>query len=150
MLVSLILYKYSALCVYLLKMHLTAHSGPVILLQSFYATRISPPKGGINDTGSMILVTETSDQTRQRGHTLSLYSTHLILGRLALPSLPPCHSLDILLSTSTEPTLSCQRVSLLPSKSCPFSASCLQLLRDFLRFFTPPPPSPVLSLAAGL
>ena len=30
---------------------------------SFYVTRIDPPKGGL-----MILITKTSDQTRQRGH----------------------------------------------------------------------------------
>ena len=50
-------------CVFI-KLHITAQSGPVIL--AFYATRINPPKGG-----SMILVTKTSDQARQRGHTLS-------------------------------------------------------------------------------
>ena len=70
-------------CVYLLncvcvcvcasiKLHITAQFGPVILVilirpssYSFYATRIDPPKGG-----SMILFTETSDQTQQREHIL--------------------------------------------------------------------------------
>ena len=52
-------------CMYVfIKLHITAQSGPVIY--SFYATRIDPPEGG-----SMILITKTSDQTRQRGHALS-------------------------------------------------------------------------------
>ena len=50
-------------CIFI-KLHITAQSGLVIL--SFYATRVDPPKGG-----SMILVTKTSDPTQQRGHTLS-------------------------------------------------------------------------------
>ena len=56
-------------CVFI-KLHITAQSGPVILVESFYATRVDPPKGG-----SMILVTKTSDQARQRGHTLSTCTT---------------------------------------------------------------------------
>ena len=62
-------------CIFI-KLHITAQSGPVVVdshiqrivlateettvsSESFYATRIDPPKGG-----SMILVTKTSDQTR--------------------------------------------------------------------------------------
>ena len=52
-------------CVFI-KLHITAQSGPVILV--IHATRVDPPKGG-----SIILVTKTSDQARQRGHTLSTY-----------------------------------------------------------------------------
>ena len=44
----------------LIKLHIATQSGPIIL--AFYATRIDPPKGG-----SMILITDTSDQTRQKG-----------------------------------------------------------------------------------
>ena len=42
-----------------IKLRITAQSGPVILI--FYATRIDPPKGE-----SMMFVTKTSDQARQR------------------------------------------------------------------------------------
>ena len=45
-------------CVFI-KLHITAQSGPVILV-ILCPTRIDPPK-----KGSMILMTETSDQTRQ-------------------------------------------------------------------------------------
>ena len=50
------MYVCMFVCIFI-KLHITAQSGPVI--ESFYATRIDPPKGG-----SMILVTKTSDQTR--------------------------------------------------------------------------------------
>ena len=42
-----------------IKLRITAQSGPVILI--FYATRIDSPKGE-----SMMFVTKTSDQARQR------------------------------------------------------------------------------------
>ena len=42
----------------IIKLHITAQSGPVI--QVLLWPRIDPPKGG-----SMILVTKTSDQTRR-------------------------------------------------------------------------------------
>ena len=45
-----------------IKLHITAQSDPVILAIIFYAIRIDPPKKG----GSIILITKTSDQTRQR------------------------------------------------------------------------------------
>ena len=50
----LITYVCMYVCIFI-KLHITAQSGLVIL--SFYATRVDPPKGG-----SMILVTKTSDQ----------------------------------------------------------------------------------------
>ena len=40
----------------------------------------------------MILVTKTSDQTRQRGHTLNLYKSYLSSEHLVLPPLLPCCS----------------------------------------------------------
>ena len=51
---------YVCVCVYLL--NCTEPRNPALSSSSFYATRIDPPKGG-----SMIFVTKTSDQTRQRG-----------------------------------------------------------------------------------
>ena len=42
-------------CVYFIKLHMTAQSGPVILV-ILYTTRIGPPKGG-----SMIRITKISD-----------------------------------------------------------------------------------------
>ena len=39
-----------------------------MLALSFYAIRIDPPKGG-----SIIFITKTSDQTRQRGHSFSTF-----------------------------------------------------------------------------
>ena len=55
-------------CVFI-KLHITAQSGPVILVK-LYATRTDPPKKG----GSMILVTKTSDQARQRGGVYVCFS----------------------------------------------------------------------------
>ena len=49
-----------------LPLNCTQARNPALSSESFYATRIDPPKGG-----SMILVTKISDQGRQRGHTLS-------------------------------------------------------------------------------
>ena len=42
------------------KLHITAQPGPpvILLIVSFYAVHIDPPKGR-----SMILITKTSDQT---------------------------------------------------------------------------------------
>ena len=40
----------------------------------------------------MILVTKTSDQTRQRGHSLYLYKSYLSPEHLVLPPLLPCCS----------------------------------------------------------
>ena len=51
-------------CVFI-KLHITAQSGPVILIIICHSYLSS--QGGINDT----YYYETSDQTRQRGHTLS-------------------------------------------------------------------------------
>ena len=66
-------------CVHIfIKLHMTMHSGPVILPS---ATSVGPPKGVSN-----ILVTKTSDQTRQRGHTFCPE-------RLPLLSLLPFHSI---------------------------------------------------------
>ena len=45
-------------CIFI-KLHITAQSGPALSSESFYATRIDPPKGG-----SMILVTKIFDHTR--------------------------------------------------------------------------------------
>ena len=53
-------------CMYVYLLDCTQPRNPAQSSESFYATRIDPPKGG-----SMILVTKTSDQARQRGHTLS-------------------------------------------------------------------------------
>ena len=51
--------KTGVLCVCVfIKLHITAQSGSVILV--ILSTRIDPPKGG-----SMIRITETSDQARQ-------------------------------------------------------------------------------------
>ena len=58
------MYVCMYVCIFI-KLHITAQSGLALSSESFYATRIDPPKGG-----PMILVTKTSDQTRQRGHTL--------------------------------------------------------------------------------
>ena len=64
-----------------IKLHITAQSGPVIPVILCHS--IHPPKGR-----SIIFTTKTSDQTRQRGHTLSnLYSSYVSLERLALPYL---------------------------------------------------------------
>ena len=52
------MYVSMYVCIFI-KLHITAQSG--LSSESFYATCIDPPKGG-----SMILVTKTSDQTRQR------------------------------------------------------------------------------------
>ena len=46
----------------------------------------------------MILTTKNSDQTRQRGHTLYLYSPYLSHEYLVLPSLLPCFYLEYYLS----------------------------------------------------
>ena len=43
-----------------IKLHITAQSGPVMLVILQYAARIDPLEGG-----SMILITKISDQTRQ-------------------------------------------------------------------------------------
>ena len=61
-------------------MHITPQFGPVILVIQCHSHRSS-------QGGSVILVTKTSDQTRQRGHTLSTYTN------LTCPLLP-CYSLD--------------------------------------------------------
>ena len=50
-------------CIYI---YITVQFGPVI--KSFYATRIDPPKGEL-----MILVTNTSDQTRQSCMYVCMY-----------------------------------------------------------------------------
>ena len=78
-------------CVFV-ELHITAQSGPVILVilcvynfklsitaqpaLSSYYSHIDSPKGG-----SMIFITETSNQARQRGqaHSLYLYSSYLNL-----------------------------------------------------------------------
>ena len=60
------MYVYMYVCTYVYLLNCTKPRNPALSFESFYATRIDPPKGG-----SMILVTKTSDQTRQRGHTLS-------------------------------------------------------------------------------
>ena len=74
----------------------------------------------------MMLITKTSDQTRQRGHTLSTQHS--------LKPLAPCACLAtyFLLSrsfelTSTEPMISCLRFFLLPPKSPPFSITSTTL-----------------------
>ena len=89
----------------------------------------------------MILFTKTSDQTRQMG-TLSLcfYSSYLSPEYLMLP--PPASLLFYRLSglAATERTLTRLRFLLSPPRSPPFPTSPLQLLCDFLRFFTSPPP----------
>ena len=55
----------ACMCVYIfMKSHITAQSDPVILVILCHS-RIGPPKGG-----STTIITKTSDQTRQRGHTL--------------------------------------------------------------------------------
>ena len=55
-------------CVFI-ELHITAQSGPVILLIVICATRIKiPPKGG-----SSILDPKTSDQTRQRGQCARVF-----------------------------------------------------------------------------
>ena len=51
---------YVYVCVFI-KLHIARN--PALSSESFYATRIDPPKGG----SMILLVTETSDQTRQRG-----------------------------------------------------------------------------------
>ena len=56
-------------CVYLLSC--TQPHNPALSSQSFYATRIDPPKGG-----SMILVTKTSDQACVRVFFLPIHSGH--------------------------------------------------------------------------
>ena len=60
------MYVFMYVCMYVCSLNCTQPRNPALSSESFYATRIDPPKGG-----SMILVTKTSDQTRQRGHTLS-------------------------------------------------------------------------------
>ena len=74
-------------CVFI-KLNITAQSGPAIL-KSFYATRIDPLKGG-----SMLLITKTSDQTQQRGQTLSLLVQFLLKALSALRF--PIYSISIL------------------------------------------------------
>ena len=54
------MYACMYVCMYVcifIKLHITGN--PALSSESFYATRIDPPKGG-----SMILVTKTSHQTR--------------------------------------------------------------------------------------
>ena len=66
----------------------------------------------------MILTTKTSDQTRQKGHSLYLYSSYLNPGYLVLPPLLPSYSLDYLgRQLLTEPTLSCLRFFLFAPRS---------------------------------
>ena len=92
----------------------------------------------------MILLTKTSAQARQRGHTLS--SCTILTWALSTLSSPPASLLLSRLSglAATEPTLSFLHFSLFPPVSPPFSARRLQLLCDFLRFFVSLPPSPIL------
>ena len=93
----------------------------------------------------MILVKKISDQTRQRGHTLSTFTVFSwALGTLCPP---PASLLFSRLSglAATGPTLFCLRFSLVPLISSPFPTWRLQLLCGFLRFFVSLPPSPMLS-----
>ena len=48
-------------CMYVYLLNCTQPRSPALSCESFYATRIDPTKGG-----SMIRVTKTSDQTRER------------------------------------------------------------------------------------
>ena len=57
-------------CVYIvcvfIKLHITAQSGPVILVILYHSHLSSQVKGG-----SMILIAKACDQRQQRGHTFS-------------------------------------------------------------------------------
>ena len=72
------------LCVFV-KLHIIAQSSPVILVILCHSHWSS--QGRIHDT-----ITNTSGQTRQRGHTLCFYSSYLSPEYLVLLPLLPCYS----------------------------------------------------------
>ena len=128
-----------------IKLHITAQSGPVILVILCHLQRSS--QGGINDTYYENL---SSDATKG---TLSLYLYSSYLSPeclvLPLPSLLPFYSLYSIIDylgrqLLNQPFLVCI-VFIFPPKCLPFPTSRLQLLWGFRRFFPSPPPSPIPS-----
>ena len=93
----------------------------------------------------MILITETSDQKRQRGHTLSTCT--ILTQALSTLCFPPASLILFRLSglVATGPTLYFLHYFLFSPKSPSFPTWRLQLFCVFLRFFSSLPPSPILS-----
>ena len=118
-----------------------------------HPTRYMPLSLVLPRGGSMILTSKTSDQTRQRGHTLStckvLTQALSTVLYLMLPSLLPCYcnSIFSLLSLSgsaatTKPTLYCLRFFGFPPKSWRQGACVFPWSAFFLLLPPPPPPPP--------
>ena len=124
-----------SVCGVFIKLHITAQSGPVILVILCHSHLTS-------QGGSMMLLLRKSLIRRNEGDTLSL------LVQFLLKSWVPCAQLttSFLFSRSsglavTESTVSCLRFFLFPLKSHPFPTWRLQLLCGCLFFFASFPSS---------
>ena len=125
------------MCVYLcvFKLDITTQSGPVILVILCHSPR-----------GDQLWLYRKPLTKRDKGDTLSLLVQ--ILRKPWIPCAPPPASLFFSRLSglaATGPTLYFLRFSLFPPKSPPFPTWRLQVLCGFLRFFTSPPPSPIIS-----
>ena len=128
----------------LIKLHITAQSGPVMLV--IICNWHWSSQGGVWYLLHTSYENLWSDATKGT-HSLYLCSSYLLIspGYLVLPSLLPCYSTDYLGWQLLDQPFLLYVFSSFSPKSPPFPTWRLQLLCGFLRVFASSPPSPILS-----